>query len=374
MKIKRMIAGLMAVCVMGVGVPYVSTVAENNSVMTASAVDSGTYERLTYYNYGDYIEISGCEKSVKEVVIPAEIDGVPVTNIGEKAFYECWQLTSVDIADSVKNIGALAFCYCKSLKTVNIPDSVECIGTDTFGFCSSLKSIKLPDKIKSIGDYAFYGCSNLASIEIPESLKKIGGYAFYRTVWLEEKMKENPFVIVNEILIDGRACIGDVTVPDDVKNIGYGAFASSSDLKSIVIPESVVSIGESSFGACAELDKITFLNPECEIEGDNYTITNNFEHFYGTIYGYENSTAQAYAEKYGRSFVSLGKAPEKDLSAGDMNGDNEVSISDAVLLQDCILGKKELTEEQLKSADLTDDGVVDSFDLVMLRRKVIYGE
>ncbi|MDE6666084.1 MAG: leucine-rich repeat protein [Ruminococcus sp.] len=374
MKINKVIAGIMAVCVMGTGVPYVSIVSGNNFVIKAGAVEDGTYEQLKYRNYGDYIEIYDCEQSATEVVIPSEIDGLPVTDIGENAFYECWKLTSVNIADSVKNIGALAFCYCKSLTKVNIPDSVERIGLDTFGFCSSLKSIKLPDSIKSIGDYAFYGCSNLASIEIPESLTKIGGYAFYKTLWLEEKRKENPLVIVNEILIDGRACVGDVTIPDDVKTIGYGAFSSNSDLTSIVIPENVVSIGEHSFGACSELKEITFLNPECEIEGEDYTITNNFDHFNGTIYGYEDSTAQVYAAKYGRSFVSLGEAPEKETATGDINGDNSVSIADAVLLQKCILGSETLTEEQFKSADMNSDGFVDSFDMVLLRCKVVYGE
>ncbi|MDE5771761.1 MAG: leucine-rich repeat protein [Ruminococcus sp.] len=370
MKVKKMIAGIIAVCVMGMACPVVNSVSDV-AVIKASAVDDGTYEQLKYRNYGDYIEIYDCVQSATEIVIPSEIDGLPVTDIGEKAFYECWQLKSVNIADSVKNIGAFAFCYCKGLTTVNIPDSVEHIGLDTFGFCSSLKSIKLSDNLTSIGDYAFYGCSNLTSIEIPKSLTKIGSFAFYRTLWLEEKRQENPLVIVNEILIDGENCSGDISIPDGVKTIGYSAFAGNSDLISITIPDSVTSIGKNSFVTCSELKEITFLNPECDIDDDYHTITNKSEYFYGTIYGYENSTAQEYAEKYRRSFVSLGTAPEKETSTGDMNGDNSVNIADAVLLQKCILGSETLTEEQFKSADMNSDGFVDSFDLVLLRRKVI---
>ena len=83
MKVNKMIAGVMAVCVMGFGVPYVNAVAENNSVITASAEEEtdyteGTYELLKYKNYGDYIEISDCDESATEVVIPSEIEGVPV--------------------------------------------------------------------------------------------------------------------------------------------------------------------------------------------------------------------------------------------------------------------------------------------------------
>ena len=376
MKMNKIIAVVMAVCVMGFGVPYVNMVAENNSVITASAEDEadyteGTYEQLTYRNYGNYIEIAKCVQAATEVVIPSEIEGIPVTIIGEKAFYECWQLKSVNISDNVTRIDAFAFCYCKGLTTVNIPDSVERIGLDAFGFCSSLESIKLSDSLTNMEDYAFYGCKKLTSIEIPKSLTYIGSFAFYRTLWLEEKRQENPLVIVNEILIDGENCSGDISIPDGVKTIGCSAFAGNSDLISITIPDSVTSIGKNAFVTCSELKKITFLNPECDIDDDYHTITNKSEYFYGTIYGYENSTVQAYAEKYGRNFVSLGKAPEKETGSGDVNGDNSVNVADAVFLQNCIFGKQELTEEQWKNADLTGDGFVDSFDMVLLRRMII---
>ena len=110
MKINKIIAGIMAVCLMGTVIPSVNTVAENNSVITASAEDEtdyteGTYENLAYKNYSDYIEISGCDVSATDVVIPPEIDGVPVTSIGEYAFYDCKSLISITIPDRITNIG-----------------------------------------------------------------------------------------------------------------------------------------------------------------------------------------------------------------------------------------------------------------------------
>lgn len=521
MKVNKIIAGIMAVCVMGCGVPYVSTVADNTAI-TASAeseaeyTDDGTYEQLTYLNYGDHIEIFDCDESATEVVIPSEIEGVPVTSIGKWSFYDCRSLTSVTIPDSVTSIAYRAFHQCSSLTEINIPDSVTSISESAFAGCTSLTSITLPDSVISIDRYAFKGCSsltsinipdsvtkiykgafsdtpwleekrkenpfvivnnilidaqtctgdviipdsvtsignsvfrgctgltsitlpdsvttigyeafhsceNLASINIPDSVTSIGDSAFFGTAWLEAKRKENPLVIVNNILIDGKACEGDIVIPNGVTNIqsytfyscvslksvtipnsvttigynaflgceslasinipdsltsiGYNAFYGCSSLTSITIPDSVTYIGHSTFHDCSSLTSITILNPDCEIYDAAYTISNyadSYFHYYnGTIYGYENSTAQAYAEKYDRKFVSLGKTPEKETSTGDMNGDNSINISDAVFLQNCILGKQELTEEHFKNADMTGDGFVDSFDLVLLKRKAVYGE
>lgn len=122
MNLKKILAGVLACCVIGGTLPYADEKTVDNSVITASAADytEGTYEHLTYKNYGDYIEISSCDKSAESVVIPSEIYGVPVTSIGTSAFEDCTGLTSVTIPDSVTSIGYDAFYDCTGLKKIAI--------------------------------------------------------------------------------------------------------------------------------------------------------------------------------------------------------------------------------------------------------------
>ena len=117
-----------------------------------------------------------------------------------------------------------------------------------------------------------------------------------------------------------------------VTSIGISAFEVCSNLKSRIITDSVTSIGSRAFRDCNNLMSITILNPDCKIEDYASTISNGFDdistfYFDGTINGYEGSTAQVYAEKYGYSFEPIKSEPKYPL--GDINNDGQVNAVDA---------------------------------------------
>ena len=86
-------------------------------------------------------QVVGYNGTATSVRIAETYNGVPVTKIGEMAFYRCDSLTSIVIPNSVTSIGEYAFAYCESLSSVVIGNGVTSICNGAFGACISLTSI-----------------------------------------------------------------------------------------------------------------------------------------------------------------------------------------------------------------------------------------
>ena len=179
----------------------------------------------------EIIGIGSCTDT--DIIIPKKIENYWVTGIGNHAFSNCGNLTSISIPDSVIGIGEYAFWCCRGLTTITIPDSVTNIGNGAFIGCCNLTSISIPDSVVSIGDSTFDGCNSLTSITIPNSVISIGNHAF-----------------------SSCSSLTSIVIPDSVTSIGNSAFGNCSNLTSISIPDSVTSMGENTFGQCTSLTNL----------------------------------------------------------------------------------------------------------------------
>lgn len=131
-------------------------------------------------------EVTGDKRGLKRYEIPSTYEGedgveLPVTEIGDEAFFECYRLTYVTIPDGVTYIGDRAFAK-TALKECTIPDTVTTIGYAAFGKCDSLKEITIPSSVTQLGDLAFYCCSSLVTARVEASVELLGYRVFYNAI------------------------------------------------------------------------------------------------------------------------------------------------------------------------------------------------
>ena len=234
----------------------ITRTAQWNAIFTLSE-NGDTITGLTDYGKNKYTEI----------VIPAEIDGVKITFIGDSAFYQCYGLKSIEIPDSVTSIGNYTFYNCSGLISVIIGNGVTSIGRRAFKQCYGLKSIEIPNSVTSIGDEAFYHCSGLTNVTIPDSVTSIGGAAFYNCSGLTSVTIPNSVTSIGSSAFKYCSGLTSVTIPNSVTSIGGDAFYHCSGLTSVTIPDSVTSIGCSAFYECSSLTSIEIPNGVTTIGG-----------------------------------------------------------------------------------------------------------
>ncbi len=182
---------------------------------------------VTYNNYGS--TYSGA------VTIPSTVTyngyTYTVTAIGEEAFRQERDLTSITLPNTITRIGDWAFAgqemdnYPPNITTITIPNSVTTIGENAFAYNYHLTSVTIPNSVTTIGESAFWRCHGLKTVSLGTGLTSISDYAF------------------------GDCALTSVTIPNNVETIGHGAFRDNL-LTTVTIPNNVETIGDYAFYNC----------------------------------------------------------------------------------------------------------------------------
>ena len=199
----------------------------------------------------------------KELLIPSEINGYPVTEIGTDTG-KGWSvsgfrkdITSVTLPSSVCVIGDGVFKDCRDLVSINIPRFVTSIGKAAFWGCSGLTEIVLPDTVRKIEKDTFWGCSGLKALTVPDSVETIGEWAFAGCKSLTEFTLPRALTSIEAYLFQDCEKLRSIEIPDSVESIGKEAFRGCTRLTSVSIPNSVRSIGKMAFLDCVKLQSVT---------------------------------------------------------------------------------------------------------------------
>ena len=207
-------------------------------------------EDLTYTlnDDGTAVTVTGYTGAEVVLILPQEIDGVPVTAIAEGAFEDMGNLRALYIPDSVEAVGFGALKGCKSMTTLRTP-VVSVTAYPYFGalfgaLSHEVNAAEVPDTLttvilggllETIPAYSFYDCNSITCIGLPETVKSIEKFAFWGCFGLE-------YINLSETALE---------------TLGDRAFTNCAALLRFDLPATATSVGEAVVEGCGSLCAMT---------------------------------------------------------------------------------------------------------------------
>lgn len=200
------------------------------------------FEDFTYGIVGSNIQIYVYTGLGGDVVIPEEIEGLPVTTIDRDAFANIVGLTSVAIPTNVTAIYDSAFFGCTGLTTVSLSANLTTLYDGVFGYCTGLTNITVsPDNpVLSSSNGILYDKTGTTLLQFPGG---IGG-----SITIAEGVAR---IAADAFL--GNTALTNVIFPDSLTEIGSWAFSGCDGLTTVMLPVGVSNLASGVFGNCANL-------------------------------------------------------------------------------------------------------------------------
>lgn len=189
-------------------------------------------------------EVTDYGKTLTELSVPSEINGVEILGVGISSFLGCNSLKTVTFAKTIKTIGQEAFRSCATLEKVTFENNsnLNLIDHRAFFACKSLNEFNFgrSNALKTIGQEAFRYCTGLKSIEFSARIESLGNNAF-----------------------DGSG-LEEIVIPPSVKKVGSSAFAACKSLVKVTFSKGIEELGAFAFYTCYNLTSINYLGTKAE--------------------------------------------------------------------------------------------------------------
>lgn len=226
-----------------------------------------------------------------ELNIPSEIDGHPVTAIGDGALRDgATKISGITLPPTIKEIGNRAI-YGRYLKYLKLNDGLEVIKDFAIDCGDELETLVIPESVKYIGDEAISG-EALKNITMPKHLEYMGKRIFYGTAYDADSANRvdgiqyhgqyliagirigyaeidnpDPSAPTENKQIHEWEAVGDIEIREGTTLMGVGAF-EMSNITSVKLPSTLKSISKLGFYWCKNLNNVVIPGTVKEI-GDN---------------------------------------------------------------------------------------------------------
>ena len=375
----------------------------------------------TVNNDGKTITINSCSRNWEdnlddtyELVIPSQIDGYTVTEIGGWAFCYNDYIEEIVLPSTVTAIGRVAFYECKNLISVKIPPDSKLVTIEEWAFCrSGLGEIYIPPTVENIGDYVLLWSNNTMTIK-GYTGTKIHKYAQNNninfvsvdnyTVTFNTNGGKLESGVANTKSVIGGEIYGELPIPTKQGYIFYGWYnENEQEITETTIydlsedstlhaqwklPDDIIGIEITDFNN----KKYVILSEQLKIEGDNIikegiTVENFLQEKNFPNTNYKKEVYNVKGEKItGQELIATGGKVDilnqsgdnvttyYTVIKGDINGDGIVNIFDITLEIELYFEKddsKEWTDAKkiagwcIENHGRT-DGIPDIFDIARL--------
>lgn len=301
---------------------------------------------FSYYTVSGGIELyqyDGYEGMTEVLEIPSEINGRTVVGIGDSFLTMDDSIREVILPDTLTYLGQSAFNSCSALTTLRIPAGVTSIGKFAFTNDNALVNFTcdpanpsytveggvLYDKAKT----TVLAVPAAAQVTLPETVTAVDDYAFY---WNQNLTR--------------------LSLPDSVIRIGEGAFGECSNLTQLRLSEHLTEIDPFAFRSCSGLSQLILPESVTSIG------TNAFQYFRGSLYVWQGSAAESYAQQNNLNYAAF------TLSGGryDQNQDGWLDVLDLMSLAQSVVN-----QETDRQEDFNQDGIIDVLDVMTLAQLAV---
>lgn len=211
-----------------------------------------------YLNGLESVSGPGREGLPRRLVVPAALDGHPVTRIGSELFHGCTNLEEVLLPPSIERTGRWIFAECISLRSVILPAHIESLSAGLFRGCDRLESITIPASVVKLGPNLFGGCRGLKTVVLPDKLVDLPDSVFHDCEHLATLTLPNTLTSIGVCAFAQCRGLREIDLPECVTNVADGAFGNCVSLERVQISASLRSLGQAAFFFCRSLKSLTF--------------------------------------------------------------------------------------------------------------------